>query len=695
MTIDLSQFHATFLEESLEGLDIMESSLLDLDVGDKDPDVINTIFRAAHSIKGGSGTFGFMEISEFTHIQETLLDEIRSAKRYATQDIINTLLESVDCVREMLFAEKDKRQYDKNHVSSVQIKLENILFDNVNATAVIIDEGEAQIIDAQGWKIIFKPHLDMIKTGNDPVRILRELSSLGVMEVQVNIDKLPSFSRLDPESCYLSWDIDLFGDAEEGEVREVFDWVDGDCDLTILPLSQLDKPTQKIELSNNNDANKQLLEEARTAIETAAVNAVDQQLTDSVQDLATNKKRVNPVPESSSIRVSTQKVDELINLVGELVITQSMIGQLGQDFDVSRIERLMDGLSQLERHTRELQESVMRIRMLPISFSFNRFPRLVHDLGNKLGKKIELKMSGENTELDKTVLEKISDPLVHLVRNSLDHGLETPECRIAAGKSETGILHLNAYHKGGSIIIEISDDGAGLNKEKIRSRALQSGLIAEDEVLSDERIHDLIFQPGFSTAEEVSDVSGRGVGMDVVRKNIRELGGAVDIASIPGKGSIITIRLPLTLAIMDGQLVRVGNETYIIPLVSIIESLQARKENVKTIVDHAEVYRLRDEYIHIVRLHEIFQLQPDTHDINDGLLVMVEAEGRKIGLFVDELFGQQQVVIKSLETNYRRIDGVSGATILGDGTVAMILDVAGLVSMSRSKMINVVDNKVA
>ena len=695
MTIDLSQFHATFLEESLEGLDIMESSLLDLDVGDKDPDVINTIFRAAHSIKGGSGTFGFMEISEFTHIQETLLDEIRSAKRYATQDIINTLLESVDCVREMLFAEKDKRQYDKNHVSSVQIKLENILFDNVNATAVIIDEGEAQIIDAQGWKIIFKPHLDMIKTGNDPVRILRELSSLGVMEVQVNIDKLPSFSRLDPESCYLSWDIDLFGDAEEGEVREVFDWVDGDCDLTILPLSQLDKPTQKIELSSNNDANKQLLEEARTAIETAAVNAVDQQLTDSVQDLATNKKRVNPVPESSSIRVSTQKVDELINLVGELVITQSMIGQLGQDFDVSRIERLMDGLSQLERHTRELQESVMRIRMLPISFSFNRFPRLVHDLGNKLGKKIELKMSGENTELDKTVLEKISDPLVHLVRNSLDHGLETPECRIAAGKSETGILHLNAYHKGGSIIIEISDDGAGLNKEKIRSRALQSGLIAEDEVLSDERIHDLIFQPGFSTAEEVSDVSGRGVGMDVVRKNIRELGGAVDIASIPGKGSIITIRLPLTLAIMDGQLVRVGNETYIIPLVSIIESLQARKENVKTIVDHAEVYRLRDEYIHIVRLHEIFQLQPDTHDINDGLLVMVEAEGRKIGLFVDELFGQQQVVIKSLETNYRRIDGVSGATILGDGTVAMILDVAGLVSMSRSKMINVVDNKVA
>lgn len=695
MTIDLSQFHATFLEESLEGIDIMESSLLDLNVGDKDPDVINTIFRAAHSIKGGSGTFGFMEISEFTHVQETLLDEIRSAKRDATQDIINTLLESVDCVREMLFAEKDKREYDKDHISSVRVKLENILFDSDKATAANIVKEDVQAVDEQGWKIIFKPHLGMIKTGNDPVRILRELSSLGFMEVQVNVDELPVFSRLDPESCYLSWDIDLFGDVEEGVVREVFDWVDDDCDLTIHPLPKVYIPIQKIELSGNNDTDKQALEETRIAIEAPVVNAVAQHVADSAQDLATNKKRVNSVTESSSIRVSTQKVDELINLVGELVITQSMIGQLGQNFDVSKIERMMDGLSQLERHTRELQESVMRIRMLPISFSFNRFPRMVHDLGNKLGKKIELKMSGENTELDKTVLEKIGDPLVHLVRNSLDHGLETPECRKAAGKPEIGVLHLNAYHKGGSIIIEISDDGAGLNREKIRNRALQSGLITEDEVLSDERIYDLIFQPGFSTVDEVSDVSGRGVGMDVVRKNIRELGGAVDIASTPGKGSIITIRLPLTLAIMDGQLVRVGNDTYIIPLVSIIESLQAREENIKTIVDHAEVYRLREEYIHIVRLHEIFQLEPDTHDINNGLLVMVEAEGRKVGLFVDELYGQQQVVIKSLETNYRRIDGVSGATILGDGTVAMILDVAGLVAMSRSKMINVVDNKVA
>ncbi len=399
--------------------------------------------------------------------------------------------------------------------------------------------------------------------------------------------------------------------------------------------------------------------------------------------------------DSSSIRVSTEKVDELINLVGELVITQSMIGELGQNFNASNIERMMDGLSQLERHTRELQESVMRIRMLPISFSFNRFPRMVHDLGNKLGKKIELKMSGENTELDKTVLEKIGDPLVHLVRNSMDHGLETPEQRKACGKPETGELHLNAYHKGGSIIIEISDDGAGLNREKIRNHAIQRGLITAEEALSDDKIYDLIFQPGFSTAEAVSDVSGRGVGMDVVRRNIRELGGAVDIASTPGQGSKVTIRLPLTLAIMDGQLVRVGNQTYIIPLVSIIESLQAREENIKTIVDHAEVYRLRDEYINIVRLYEIFNLQPDTHNINDGLLVIVEGEGRKIGLYIDELFGQQQVVIKSLETNYKRIDGVSGATILGDGTVAMIIDVPGLVTMSRSKIISIEDNKVA
>ena len=389
----------------------------------------------------------------------------------------------------------------------------------------------------------------------------------------------------------------------------------------------------------------------------------------------------------TSIRVSIDKVDELINMVGELVITQSMLSQYGEaeKIDTAGIERLRDGLGQLERNTRELQESVMRIRMLPISFAFQRFPRLVHDLSSKLEKNIQLKMSGEQTELDKTVMEKIGDPLVHLVRNSLDHGIEKPDVRREKGKPEQGTVHLNAFHQGGNIVIEIIDDGAGLNKEKIIEKAVGRGLLVEGEAVSDEQVHDLIFQAGFSTADVVSDVSGRGVGMDVVRKNIRSLGGTVEVISKVDVGSTFTIRLPLTLAILDGQLVKVGTETYIIPLISIIESLQVKMDKVNTVSGKGEVYRLRDEYIPVVRLYHVFDVEPDNRELTTGLLVVVEAEGEKVALFVDDLYGQQQVVIKSLETNFKKVDGVSGATILGDGTVALILDVKGLMGLYQKQ----------
>jgi two-component system chemotaxis sensor kinase CheA len=327
----------------------------------------------------------------------------------------------------------------------------------------------------------------------------------------------------------------------------------------------------------------------------------------------------------------------------------------------------------------------MQIRMLPISFAFNRFPRMVHDLSQKLGKKIELKMSGEQTELDKTVMEKIGDPLVHLVRNSLDHGIESPAERVQAGKTEVGELHLNAYHQGGNIVIEIKDDGKGLDKERILNKAIERGLVADSDNLTDEKIYELIMSPGFSTAETVSDVSGRGVGMDVVRRNIKDLGGTIDVSSTPGAGTTFTIRLPLTLAILDGQLVRVGQETYIIPLVSIVESLQIRQEKVNVITGKAEVYKLRDEYLPIVRLYSLFDQTPDSTELDGGLLVVVEGDGRRVGLFVDDLLGQQQVVIKSLETNYKKVDGVSGATILGDGTVALILDAGGLIDFSQAR----------
>lgn len=378
------------------------------------------------------------------------------------------------------------------------------------------------------------------------------------------------------------------------------------------------------------------------------------------------------------------KIDALINMVGELVITQSMLGMLGQHFDMERLERLQDGLTQLERHTRELQESVMQIRMLPISFTFSRFPRLVHDLSSKLGKKIELKMSGENTEVDKTVIEKIGDPLVHLVRNSLDHGIEMPHERVAAGKPETGTVFLNAYHRGGNIVIEVRDDGGGLNRDKLISKAVERGLLTEDAKLSEKDAYELIFRPGFSTADEVSDISGRGVGMDVVRKNISELGGSIEIDAEPGQGTSIIIRLPLTLAILDGQTVAVGEENYIVPLVSIIESIQVKRQMVNLIAGKGETFKLRDEYLPVVRLHEIFGVEnPKTTDLTEGLLVVVEGEGRRCGLFVDDLLGQQQVVIKSLEANYGRVEGISGATILGDGSVGLILDIPGLMRLSK------------
>ena len=374
--------------------------------------------------------------------------------------------------------------------------------------------------------------------------------------------------------------------------------------------------------------------------------------------------------------MSIDKVDSLINMVGELVITQSMLGQLGQDFDMSRLARLQEGLTQLEQNTRELQESVMKIRMMPISFAFSRFPRLVRDLGGQLGKQVNLVMLGENTELDKTVMEKIGDPLVHLVRNSLDHGLETTEQRLAAGKPGEGTITLNAYHQGGNIVIEVKDDGAGLNEERILNKARQKDLVPETQELSSEEIHQLIFLPGFSTADVVSDISGRGVGMDVVRRNIAELNGSIEVKSKRGKGSTFIIRLPLTLAILDGQLVKVKDETYIFPLVSIVESIQLQKRSLNHVTGSQYVMKLRDEYIPIVRLDELFNLRASDDEFENPMLVVVEGDNEKVGIVVDDLLGQQQVVIKSLEQNYKRVTGISGATILGDGTVALIIDVS-------------------
>ncbi|TNF39192.1 MAG: chemotaxis protein CheA [Gammaproteobacteria bacterium] len=661
MTVDLEQFHQVFFEESFEGLDVMESGLMGLDLGAADSEEINAIFRAAHSIKGGSGTFGFKNIADFTHVLETLLDEMRDGRRQVTREAVDALLHSVDVLRMLLNSARDKTEPDTQQVQQQLNELEVILGNSTVTTATAHTEAHAQ--QSKGWKIHFAPEPAMMQTGNDPLRIIRELADLGNIEVTTHSDKLPDLDELDPENCYLAWDIVLRGDVSESAIRDVFLWVEDECKLVIEPISEQ-------------------LADAKQAATPAAVASTPAVEVSSVAK-PVKAAKADDAAGASSIRVSIDKIDALINMVGELVITQSMLSLLGEDFSMQRLEKLQDGLAQLERHTRELQESVMMIRMLPISFSFSRFPRLVRDLSASLGKKIDLIMSGENTEIDKTLIEKIGDPLVHLVRNSIDHGIEAPADRLRAGKPETGKIHLNAYHKGGNIVIEIVDDGKGIDPEAIMSKAIEKGLISEGANLSQQQVFDLIFQPGFSTAKQITDVSGRGVGMDVVRKNILSLGGAIEIQSEPGKGSTFSIRLPLTLAILDGQSISVGTETYIIPLVNIIESIQVRSHQINRVAGKGETFRLRDEYIPIVRLSRVFNIESArAQKLEDGLMVVVEADGKRCGLFVDDLLGQQQVVIKSLEQNYQRVEGISGATILGDGSVALILDMAGLLRMS-------------
>jgi two-component system chemotaxis sensor kinase CheA len=501
--------------------------------------------------------------------------------------------------------------------------------------------------------------------------MLRELRELGALEVSIDVEHMPSLGDLDTESCYMAWQLSLHSEVTQPVVEQVFDWAEGDCQLKIVDFSA-PAPVGAMTTSWN---------AASLPTANASAAPAPSEKGESVPEAARHSG------DASSIRVSIEKIDELMNTVGELVITQSMLSQLGSQLAGAAGGRFLSGLSQLERNVRELQETVMRVRMLPVSFVFSRFPRMVRDLSQRLGKQVELKVTGDQTELDKTVLERIGDPMMHLVRNCVDHGIERPEVRKAAGKPAVGTVFLDAYHKGGAITIEVGDDGGGLNKDRILEKAKARGLVGAGDVLTDEQIYELIFVAGFSTTDVTTDISGRGVGMDVVRRNVKELGGNIEVRSTLGKGSRFVITLPLTLAIVDGQSVSVGSETYIVPLIAIVESLQLSKSMVNRVVGTGEVFSFRGDYIPIVRLHDLFNVEPRSRVLEEGLLMIVEGDGRRVGLFVDDLHGQQQVVIKSLETNYRRVDGVSGATILGDGSVALILDVPGIIRVASMQRI--------
>jgi len=715
MSNDLEQFYEIFFEESSELLADMEACLLRLDVNSPDLEDLNAIFRAAHSIKGGAGTFGFTDMTETTHMLETLLDKLRKGELEVRSEMVDAFLKAGDVIKHQLAGHRGEGEADPAEAAAVLEELKRLSDDT--QTSAKKEESEVET------KVDVPEEKTTVNTSSTPVSETQakhnyciKFSKFGLNEAALEnlFSNLKLLGNLQDKTTSGDHDLCklfLATDKSEEDVWEALAFIVDPEKLEIESIesnSVDDKisqvpPTNNAEITYHQDEEMSLDKMPPAPGYGFFPDAPAAPREDGSSDLAAKSSNQNAdqrqaakssakaapaaaSSEASSIRVSIEKVDQMINLVGELVITQAMLAQTASQFDPVVFEKLHSGMSQLERNTRDLQESVMSIRMMPISFVFSRYPRVVRDLASKLNKRVELKTVGENTELDKGLIEKIADPLTHLVRNSLDHGVETPEKRIAAGKPAQGTITLRAFHQGGSIVIEVSDDGAGLNRAKILAKARERGLPVHDG-MTDQEVWLLIFEAGFSTADAVTDVSGRGVGMDVVKRNIQSLGGRIDIESSFGVGTRISIRLPLTLAILDGLSVAVGDQMFIVPLNYIIESLQPTSADIKTVSGNGRVVQVRGEYLPVIALHEIFNLKPNVTSVHEGILVILEAEGHKSALFVDDLVGQHQVVIKSLETNYRRVKGVSGATIMGDGKVALILDTAALVMASQQEMV--------
>ena len=746
MSIDMSQFYQVFFEEAQEHLASMESLLLGLDVNDPDSEQLNAVFRAAHSIKGSAGTFGFTDLADVTHILENLLDRIRKGELALRVEMIDAFLDAGDILKALLAAHRGEGEADLAQVGAICKRLSQL-----TATDAVVN---AAAEPAAGSDIVFILEMDAEAAGQAVDNLVTDLSQRWSVIV---------VRRADADDAYWRLRVGLDGDADV--VRTMLEFIARSDSIRILPAggslhdaddsdgaygffdtpeppsARPDSPSARpapaqeeaygffeplpAPAAAEEEASPDAAAAAAAAVSPAPTSAASRQpgsegegfgffvdLPLPPPEAATSSSEANSsaaeatkAPSSAkalkdvkpakaakastvgetSIRVDVDKVDQLINQIGELVITQAMLAQSASVLDPVQFERLHNGLAQLERNTRDLQESVMSIRMMPISVVFSRFPRVVRDLSQKLGKQVELQTIGEGTELDKSLIERISDPLTHLVRNSLDHGIEMPDERAAKGKPPLGTITLKAYHQSGNIVIEVGDDGAGLNRQKILEKAKERGMAVHDQ-MTDNEVWMLIFEAGFSTADQITEVSGRGVGMDVVKRNIGEMGGRVEIESMPGIGTRMTVRLPLTLAILDGMSIAAGKETYIIPLGYVIESLQAEPGMIKSVSGVERLIQVRGEYLPVVALHEIFKIPDTITRLDQGIMVIVEADGVKAALFIDALVGQHQVVIKSLESNYRKVAGVAGATIMGDGHVALILDVVALVHMARNAM---------
>ncbi len=666
MSMDISDFYQTFFDEADELLADMEQHLLDLVPEAPDSEQLNAIFRAAHSIKGGAGTFGFTILQETTHLMENLLDEARRGEMQLNTDIINLFLETKDIMQEQLDAYKSSQEPDAASFEYICQALRQLALEAKGETAAVaVSPAKLSVVDAAPAAA---------PAADDRVRVV--LSGLKESEVNLleeELSNLATLSNVVKGQGTLAATLD--GGISKDDVVAVLCFViePEQIDFEAVTDAPAAEVAEVVEVAPAVPA---------VAPAAPALKAVPGET--AAPNRAEREKPAARSSESTSIRVAVEKVDQLINLVGELVITQSMLAQRSNELDPVNHGDLITSMGQLQRNARDLQESVMSIRMMPMEYVFSRFPRLVRDLAGKLNKQIELTLMGSSTELDKSLIERIIDPLTHLVRNSLDHGIELPENRVAAGKSPVGNLILSAEHQGGNICIEVTDDGAGLNRERILAKAISQGVVV-NENMTDEEVGMLIFAPGFSTAEQVTDVSGRGVGMDVVKRNIQEMGGHVEIKSKQGSGTTIRILLPLTLAILDGMSVKVADEVFILPLNAVMESLQPREEDLHPLAGGERVLEVRGEYLPMVELWKVFDVDGAKTEATQGIVVILQSAGRRYALLVDQLIGQHQVVVKNLESNYRKIPGISAATILGDGSVALIVDVSALQGLNREQ----------
>jgi len=695
---DLTQFYQIFFEEAGENLEQMEQMLLALDLETADDEELNAIFRCAHSIKGGAATFGFADVAELTHQMESLLDKLRRHELQPTAAMVDVLLESSDALK-LLLARHAGQGVEPPDTSELVARISQLAHGQPAAAPVqaLVQAAPAPVTVAPVAAPATSPALasgerelhiaigplDTPSEADCIVELFRDITGLGRIEAQPCDQPDQRWFRVFTSSSDTDL-MDLFTFHVSKEQIRITDLSTAVAVASPAPAATAKLAGEGTDFGFFDDAPGVPMASAPAPAEPTPIAEPSPALAAPIKAAPKAEvKAPSPAgPESSTLRVSVSKVDQLINLVGELVITQAMLAQKSRELDSAANQPLLAGLADLDRNTRDLQEAVMSIRMIPMSVVYNRFPRMLRDLAAKLGKKVELITHGEATELDKGLIEKITDPLTHLIRNSCDHGLELPHERLANGKTEHGNITLSASHQGGSILIEVRDDGKGLSRAKLIAKAREKGLDAPDS-MSDSEVWNLIMAPGFSTAEVVTDVSGRGVGMDVVKKNIASLGGTVEIDSAEGYGMSVKVRLPLTLAIMDGMTVRVSDEVYILPLSSVIESFQIKPGDINTVAQGAQLVKVREEYMPVIELERVFQVPRFEFNAGSPIMVVVESDGSRVALMVDELLGQQQVVIKNLESNYRKVPNVSGATILGDGKVALILDTSGLVRRSR------------